>query len=84
MPRTAGIGTLVLRMPLEDRGKFFRAAFKSITLDGHGRGTWRKQSLKNYELSDAPYTFILRHASGYMAQSRIRDGVTLSRTVRLK
>jgi hypothetical protein len=84
MARTEGIGTLVLGMPIEDKRKFFRAAFKTITLDGLGRGRWRKRSVKGYELSDALNTFILQHASGYKAQSRIQDGMTLSRTVRLK
>jgi hypothetical protein len=84
MARTEGIGTLVLRMPVEDKRKFFRTAFKSITLDGQGRGLWRKRSVKAYELSDALDTFILLHASGYMAQSRMQDGVIFSRTVSLK
>ncbi len=52
MARTTGIGTLVLGMPTEDKRKFFRAAFKSITLDGYGRGLWRRRSVKAYELSD--------------------------------
>jgi hypothetical protein len=63
MARSTGIGTLVLAMPTEDKRKFFRAAFKSITLDGHGRGLWRTRSVKAYELSDALDTFILQHAS---------------------
>jgi hypothetical protein len=63
MARTEGIGTLVLGMPIEDKRKFFRAAFKTITLDGLGRGRWRKRSVKGYELSDALNTFILQHAS---------------------
>ncbi len=63
MARTTGIGTLVLGMPTEDKRKFFRAAFKSITLDGYGRGLWRRRSVKAYELSDALDTFILQHAS---------------------
>ena len=63
MARTEGIGTLVLKMPVEDKRRFFRAAFKTITLDGQGRGTWRKRSVKAYELSDALDTFILLHAS---------------------
>ncbi|MDQ6670318.1 MAG: recombinase family protein [Chloroflexota bacterium] len=63
MARTAGIGPLVLGMPVEDKRKFFRAAFKTITLDGHGRGNWRKRWVKDYELSDALATFILKHAS---------------------
>jgi hypothetical protein len=62
MARTEGIGTLVLKMPVEDKRKFFRAAFKTITLDGHGRGNWRKRSVKAYELSEVD-TFILLHAS---------------------
>jgi hypothetical protein len=52
MARTEGIGTLVLKMRVEDKRKFFRAAFKTITLDGQGRGTWRKRSVKAYELSE--------------------------------
>jgi len=63
MARTTGIGTLALGMPTEDKRKFFRAAFKSITLDGYGRGLWRQQSVKAYEPSDALDTFILRRAS---------------------
>jgi hypothetical protein len=63
MARTEGIGTLVLKMPVEDKRKFFRAAFKTIRLDEHGRGTWRKRSVKGYELSEALDTFILLHAS---------------------
>jgi hypothetical protein len=63
MARAEGIGTLVLGMPVEDKRKFFRAAFKSITLDGHGRGVWRQRSVKAYELSEALDTFILLHAS---------------------
>jgi hypothetical protein len=64
MARTKGIGTLVLGMPVEAKRKFFRAAFKTITLDGQGRGTWRKRSVKAYALSDdALDTFILLHAS---------------------
>ena len=63
MARTEGIGTLVLKMPVEDKRKFFRAAFKTITLDGQGRGNWRKRSVKAYELSEALDTFILLHAS---------------------
>jgi len=63
MARTEGIGTLVLGMPVEDKRKFFRAAFKTITLDGLGRGRWRKRSVKGYELSEALNTFILKHAS---------------------
>ncbi|MGI9149642.1 MAG: recombinase family protein [Chloroflexota bacterium] len=63
MARTEGIGTLVLGMPVEDKRKFFRAAFKTITLDGLGRGRWRRRSVKGYELSEALNTFILKHAS---------------------
>ena len=63
MARTEGIVRLVLGMPVEDKRKFFRAAFKTITLDGHGRGLWRQRSVKSYELSDALDTFILQHAS---------------------
>lgn len=63
MARTEGIGRLVLGMPVEDKRKFFRAAFKTITLDGYGRGLWRQRSVKSYELSDALDTFILQHAS---------------------
>jgi hypothetical protein len=84
MARTTGIGTLVLGMPTEDKRKFFRAAFKSITLDGYGRGLWRTRSVKAYELSDALDTFILQHASGYTAQGRMNEGVTLSRTIPLR
>jgi hypothetical protein len=83
MARTESIGRLVLSMPVEDKRKFFKAAFKSITLDGYGRGLWRRRSVKAYELSDALDTFILEHASGYMPQSRMAEGVTLSRTIRL-
>jgi hypothetical protein len=43
--------------------RFDRAAFKTITLDGQGRGNWRKRSVKAYELSEALDTFILLHAS---------------------
>jgi hypothetical protein len=51
-------------MPVEAKRKFFRAAFKTITLDGQGRGTWRKRSVKAYALSDDVLdTFILLHAS---------------------
>jgi hypothetical protein len=46
MARSTGIGALVLGMPTEDKRKFFRAAFKSITLDGYGRGLWRTCSVK--------------------------------------
>jgi hypothetical protein len=60
-----------------------RAPANEPTL-GHGRGLWRQRSVKAYELSDPLNTFILQHASGYKAQSRIQDGMTLSRTVRLK
>jgi hypothetical protein len=63
MARTTGIGALVLGMPTEDRRRFFRAAFRSITLDGYGRGRWRQRSVKGYELSEALNTFILQHAS---------------------
>ena len=63
MARTEGIGRLVLGMPVEDKRKFFKAAFKSITLDGYGRGLWRQRSVKAYELSDPLNTFILQHAS---------------------
>jgi hypothetical protein len=63
MARVEGIGTLVLGMPVEDKRKFFHAAFKTITLDGHGRGNWRKRWVKDYELSDALAIFILKHAS---------------------
>jgi hypothetical protein len=83
MARTEGIGRLILSMPVEDKRKFLKAAFKSTTLDGHGRGLWQQRSVKAYELSDALDTFILQHASGYMAQSRMHDGITLSMTIRL-
>ena len=63
MARTEGIGRLVLGMPVEDKRKFFKAAFRSITLDGYGRGLWRQRSVKAYELSDPLNTFILQHAS---------------------
>ena len=33
-----GIGSLVRARPTDDRRRFFQAAFKSLTLDGHGRG----------------------------------------------
>jgi hypothetical protein len=63
----------VLGMPVEDKRKFFKAAFKSITLDGYGRGLWRQRSVKAYELSDPLNTFILQHASGmYVPRSRYR------------
>jgi hypothetical protein len=70
MARTTGIGTLVLGMPTEDKRKLFRAAFKSITLDGYGRGLWRQRSVKAYELSEALDTFILQHASACMLQDQ--------------
>jgi len=72
MARTTGIGALVLGMPTEDKRKYFRAAFKSITLDGCSRGRWRQRSVKSYELSDPPNTFILQHASGYIRKPYIR------------
>jgi hypothetical protein len=85
MARTEGIGTLVLGMPIQDKRKFFRAAFKSITLDGHGRGVWRKRSVKTYELSEERIGKISGlHALGYTAQGRIAEGVTLVRTIRLR
>ena len=64
MAHTEGVGRLILGMPVEDKRKFFKAAFKSITLDGYGRTLWRHRSLKAYELSDALNTFILQHALG--------------------
>ena len=70
MARRAGIGTLVLQMPTEDKRRFFRAAFKSIGLDGHGRGLRRTRSVKTYELSDALDTFILQHASACVFQEQ--------------
>jgi hypothetical protein len=48
---------------VEDKREFFKAAFKSITLDVYGRGLWRQRSVKAYELSDPLNTFILQHAS---------------------
>ena len=63
MAHTEGIGALVRAMPVDDRRRFFQAAFKSITLDGFGRGKWRTRSVKGYELSDPLNTFILQRAS---------------------
>ena len=66
MARTEGIRTPVLKMAVEDIRKFFPRPFKTITLDGQGRGTWRKRSVKASELSEALDTFILLHALGYI------------------
>lgn len=63
MAHTEGIGALVRQMLVEDRRRFFQAAFKSVTLDGQGRGKWRTRSVKGYELSDPLNTFIVPHAS---------------------
>lgn len=62
MAHAEGISSLVRAMPATDRRRFFQAAFKSVTLDGHGRGKWRTRSIKGYELSDPLNTFILRRA----------------------
>ena len=72
-----GIGTLVLKMPVEDKRKFFRAAFETITLDGQGRGTWRKRSVKAYELSSwrergAGYLHLATCIGMYVPRSRYR------------
>ncbi len=40
MARSIGIGNLVLRMPTEAKRRFFQPAFRTITLDGIGRGKW--------------------------------------------
>ncbi len=62
MAHADGIAPLVREMPPEDRRRFFQAAFKSVTLDGHGRGKWRTRSVKGYDLSDPLNTFILQRA----------------------
>jgi hypothetical protein len=62
MARTEGIGTLALKMPVDDKRKLFRAAFKSIALDGHGRGLWRPRSVKAYELRILLNTLMLQAA----------------------
>ena len=74
MARTEGIGRLVLGMPVEDKRKFFKAAFKSITLDGYGPGLWRQRSVKACELSDPLNTFML-HIGRATAAERGLGGI---------
>jgi hypothetical protein len=50
--RSRGVGRMVLAMPSHDRRRFFRSAFRSLTLDRKGRGRWRTREIVGYELSD--------------------------------
>ena len=65
-----GIGKLVASMDTGRRRRFFSGAIRSLTLDGKGRGVWRKRWVQSYELTDPLDTFISRRASACVFQDQ--------------
>lgn len=83
MAHTEGIGTLVRQTPVEDRRRFFQAAFKSVTLDGQGRGRLCTRSGEGVRAVRPAEYIYLATALEYTAKSGMLQGFTLNRTIPL-
>lgn len=79
--RVIGIGKLVASMDTGRRRRFFSGAIRSLTLDGKGRGVWRKRWVQSDELTDPLDTFISRRASACASRTCM---FVLARTLTLR